>query len=96
MNKKHHIEPDRAAELFSPGSENKLKRARIKAGFSQAELAEKSGVPKRAIFGYEQHERVVDRAKLETICDLCIALNCSISDLLESKEVMEKYLKVNK
>lgn len=68
--------------------ETKLQQRRIDKGLSQRELAEKSGVPRRAIIGYEQQQRPIDGAKLQTLCSLAIALDCKLEDILESKELI--------
>lgn len=69
----------------------KLQNLRIERGFSQHTLAVASKVPKRAIQAYEQKDREIDRARLETICSLCATLNCKIEDILEDKELIELY-----
>ena len=70
--------------------ETKLQKLRIQKGFSQSELAAASNVKKRAIQCYEQELRPIDHARLETLCDLSIALECKIEELLESETLIEK------
>ena len=70
--------------------ETKLQKIRVKRGLSQSGLAKKSGVSVRAIQMYEQQERLIDNAKLITICNLCVALNCKLVDILEDKETIAK------
>lgn len=59
-------------------------------GLSRNKLAEKSGVPLGTIRAFEQSINPIDGAKLKTLCDLCLALDCGFEDILESKEVIEK------
>ena len=74
--------------------ETNLQKVRVKKGLSQQKLADISGVAKRAIETYEQRYRSIDGAKLEALCDLSIALECDIADILESAELKEKYKKL--
>ena len=84
------MKPEKAAEIFG-GGDNKLKALRIKKGYSQHDLSVASGVTKRSIQYYEQHDHSINLAKLEAICDLCIALDCKIEDILEEDDVMRKF-----
>ena len=59
------------------------KRARLRAGLSQSELALLSGVPVRSIQQYEQRQKSIDRASAATVFALARALCCSADDLLE-------------
>ena len=71
-----------------------LRKIRVEKGLSQQKLAEVSGVTKRMIECYEQGYRNIDGAKFEALCDLSLALECDITDILESEELIEKYKKV--
>ena len=71
-------------------SDSNLLKMRLKKGVSQGDLAIKSGVSKNTIQCYEQRQRNIDTAKLETICDLCLALDCRLEDILEDKKVIKK------
>ena len=71
--------------------DTKLQKIRVDKGLSQLDLAEKSGVTKRAIQGYEQKSRPIEGARLEVLCDLCIALDCDIEDIVDSEKLIEKY-----
>lgn len=73
--------------------ETKLQRMRVKRGLTQGELAAASGVTQRAIQCYEQELRPIEGAKLETLCDLSIALGCKIEDIIDSKKLLGKYRK---
>ena len=69
----------------------KLQKIRVKKGLSQSELSTLSGVSVRRIQSYEQKKNAIENARIETICNLCIALNCKIEDLLENKELIGKF-----
>lgn len=69
----------------------KLRRRRVERGLSQSELSLLSGIPVQTLRRYEQDERPINRAKLDTLCSLCIALDCKIEDILESADLIEKY-----
>ena len=70
--------------------ECRLGKMRIKRGMSQKDLATASGVSSRAIRGYEQGELLLENAKLNTLCDLCLALGCKIEDIIEDDDLIEK------
>ena len=74
------IVDERIKEVFS---ETNLKRIRITYGCSQAELAKKSGVSLRSIQMYEQRNKNINKASVETIYRLAKALGCEIEDLIE-------------
>ena len=63
--------------------ETNLKRMRTIARCSQAELANKSGVGLRSIQMYEQRNKDINKAGVETIYRLAKALGCTIDDLIE-------------
>lgn len=86
------ITPEQAKKIREAKGieETKLQKLRVKKGLSQGELAAVSNVKKRSIQCYEQETRSIDNARLETLCDLSIALDCKIEDLLESKELITK------
>ena len=71
-----------------------LKKVRESAGLSQAQLAEKSGVSKRTLQGYEIGLRNIDGANLETIVTLAESLECSISDILENEDLKSRLVNV--
>ncbi len=90
---KRGITPEQAQKIReTKGKEDtNLQRLRVEKGLSQTALAAKSGVTKRAIECYEQRTRVIDNAKLDTLCRLCFALDCKLEDILENKELIEKF-----
>lgn len=61
-----------------------LKQRRIGAGLSQSELAKISDVPIRTIQQYEQRQKNINSAKVETVLALSQALSCDIKDILEN------------
>lgn len=64
-------------------SETNLKRIRVTYGFTQAELAERSGVSLRSIQMYEQRNKNINKANADTTYRLAKALGCTMEDLIE-------------
>ena len=60
-----------------------LKRIRNAYGCSQAELAKKSEVSLRSIQMYEQRNKDINKASIETVYRLAKALGCAVEDLIE-------------
>lgn len=60
-----------------------LKRLRVAYGCTQAELAQKSGVSLRSIQMYEQRNKDINKASVETIYRISKALGCTMEDLIE-------------
>ena len=60
-----------------------LKRIRTIYGCTQAELAEMSGVSLRSIQMYEQRNKNINKASVDTIYRLAKALGCTVEDLIE-------------
>ena len=78
---------DRMNELYRAANpETKLKRLRQRAGLSQSELAEASGVPVRTIQQYEQRQKSINKAQAEYLMMLARALHCNAEDLIEPVE----------
>lgn len=88
---KFGMTPERAAEVFQGRNESKLKKLRVRKGLSQQGLADAAGVKKRMIQTYEQGERNINHGNLESLCDLSIALDCKIPDILEDEELVKKF-----
>lgn len=63
--------------------ETNLKRIRSIYGCTQAELAEMSGVSLRSIQMYEQRNKNINKASVDTIYCLAKALGCTVEDLIE-------------
>lgn len=60
-----------------------LKRIRTAYGCTQAELAEKSEVSLRSIQMYEQRNKDINKASMETVYRLAKSLGCTMEDLIE-------------
>lgn len=60
-----------------------LKRIRTTCGCTQAELARRSGVSLRSIQMYEQRNKDINKAGLETVYRLSRVLGCTMEDLME-------------
>ena len=63
--------------------ETNLKRIRTAYGFTQAELAERSGVSLRSIQMYEQRNKNINKASADTMYSLAKVLGCTMEDLIE-------------
>lgn len=63
--------------------QTKLKLMRQRAGLSQSELAEASGVPLRTIQQYEQRQKSINKAQAEYLVMLARALCCEVEELME-------------
>ena len=95
---KKGISVETAAEISrSKGIEwTKLGKLRRMRNLSQSQLAEISGVPKRNIECFEQKHRDIDGAHIDTLLNLCIALNCKLPDILENEDTIRKLEKFNR
>ena len=88
---RYGMKPSKAMEVFTQNKENKLKKVRVSRGLSQVELSRVSGIAKQTIQGYERTR--VKNIRFETLCNLCLALNCKITDIVDDKELIEKFNK---
>ena len=70
----------RIKEVFH---DTNLKRIRTLYGCTQSELAQRSQVSLRSIQMYEQHQKDINKASLETVYRLSKVLGCTMEDLLE-------------
>ena len=64
-------------------TETNLKRIRTAYGLTQAELAKHSGVSLRSIQMYEQRNKDINKASVDTVHSLAKVLGCAIEDLIE-------------
>ena len=64
-------------------TETNLKRIRATYGLTQAELAKRSGVSLRSIQMYEQRNKDINKASVDTVHSLAKVLGCTIEDLIE-------------
>ena len=74
------IAQNRVKEVFP---DTNLKRIRTTYGFTQSELARRSQVSLRAIQMYEQRQKDINKASIETIHRLSKVLGCTMEDLIE-------------
>lgn len=70
-----------------------LQEQRKKAGLSQSELAAVSGVKLRTIQTYEIGNRDINSARLDTLCKLALAMNCTLYDILTDDQLKIKLKK---
>lgn len=74
------IADDKIREHFK---DTNLKRIRSSYGCTQAELARRSGVSLRSIQMYEQRNKDINKASVESLYRISKVLGCTIEDLLE-------------
>lgn len=92
-NTRYGMTPEKAVEVFQGKHESKLKAVRVQKGLSQQGLADAAGEKRRLIQAYEQGERNINNSQIDTLCNLCIALECTIPDILEDEALVEKFNK---
>lgn len=63
--------------------ETNLKRIRTAYGCTQAELAQQSNVSLRSIQMYEQRNKDINKASVDTVYRLAKVLGCTMEDLIE-------------
>lgn len=73
---------------------NKLKQIRESTGRSQSQFAQDVGISKRVYQNYEQGQRRIDGAKIDTLLKISIAAKCRISDIIDDTQ-LAKSLKEN-
>lgn len=71
---------DKRVQEFFP--ETNLKRIRTAYGCTQAELAKRSGVSLRSIQMYEQRNKDINKASVESVHRMAKVLGCTIEDLI--------------
>ena len=64
-------------------AETNLKRIRTAYGVTQAELAQRSDVSLRSIQMYEQRNKDINKASVDTMYRLAKVLGCTVEDLIE-------------
>lgn len=75
---------DRMNELYlAARPDTNLKMRRRRAGLSQRQLSELSGVPLRTVQQYEQRQKSINKAQAEYVLSLARALSCRPEDLIE-------------
>lgn len=77
-----------------------IKALRKQSGLTQAELARMVGLSVRALQNYENGNKKITSIKLLTACNMAIALNCKLIDLVDRgvdkrklKQAMGEYKK---
>lgn len=60
-----------------------LKRIRTTYGITQTELAKRSGISLRSIQMYEQRNKDINKASVDTVYHLAKVLGCTVEDLIE-------------
>lgn len=77
----------------------KIQELRLKSGLSQSQLAEKADLKIKVLQKYELNSetngRDFDGANLKTILKVCIALDCSLEEIIEDEET-KKLLEIVK
>ena len=68
----------------------KIKEVRTAKGLTQKELSEKSGLSIRTLQHYEQGGKNFDHARIDTLLNVCEALDCTLFDILENEEYKNK------
>ena len=68
---------------------NKIKQIRKMRGLTQKELAERCNISIKSVQAYEQGTRKLEKANKNTILKICEVLNCKISDIIESGEIIK-------
>ena len=66
-------------------------------GLSQSQLAERAGISFRMLQNYEQGAKQIDNARLATILKICIALDCTMEEVIEKDslfKLLREYKKV--
>lgn len=63
--------------------ETNLKRLRKLCGYTQKEVAENSGVSLRSIQMYEERNKDINKASVETVYRLSKVFGCKVEDLIE-------------
>lgn len=78
---------DEMNRLYNSKKKNtNLKEKRLQAGLSQSQLAQLSSVPLRTVQQYEQRQKNINFAKMETVVALSKALSCQPTELMELQE----------
>ena len=85
----HEASEDKCVDSFDrmirlKSYSTKLQQIRKDAGYSQKELAEKSGVNIRMIQQYESRVKDINKAAVITVMSLSKVLGCQIEDLMEN------------
>ena len=80
----HEADVQKCYEVFDQYMDNaksKLKTIRKRAGYTQEELADKSGISVNTIRAYEQKNKDLSKARFDIVLRLSRALNCTTEEL---------------
>ncbi len=72
----------------------KLQTVRKQKKLTQRQLSELSGISYHTITNYEKGYRNLDNAGLDVLTAFAIALDCKLTDLIESEELLENLKKI--
>ena len=67
----------------------KLKEMRTARGLSQSQLANRADIKIRMYQNYEQNVAPFDRAHMDTILRICLALECKMEDVLTDPKLLD-------
>ena len=67
----------------------KLKALRVASGLTQLTVAVRAGLNPRTYQFYEQGNKPIEGAKLETLIKICLVLNCKLDQIIEDPELVE-------
>ena len=65
-------------------AQTKLQKVRLAAGLSQSQLADKANVPVRTLQHWENGDRDIRKAAVETVLALARALGCDLNEIIET------------
>lgn len=66
-----------------------LKMQRIRAGLTQQQLSNLSGVPVKSLGNLEQKRRNINHCRVDIVYRLSKALGCEMIDILDPEELIE-------
>lgn len=69
-------------------AKTKLKALRVASGFTQLEVAVNAGINLRLYQFYEQGNKPIEGAKLETLIKICLELNCKLDEIIEDQNLV--------
>lgn len=76
-------------------AKTKLKALRVASGLAQLDVAVRAGLNLRTYQYYEQGNKPIEGAKLETLLKICLALNCKLDEIIEDQELVELIKRYN-
>lgn len=86
-------QPQAAPEKKTRGprdkAKTKLKALRVASGLGQLDVAVRAGLNLRTYQYYEQGNKPIEGAKLETLIKICLVLNCKLDQIIEDQNLVE-------